>query len=170
MELPNRKKNRLDDFDYSAPFAYFVTLCTQDKKKILSDIVGDGFPVPKPCGIIAEEMIAEIPRKYPCVHVDKYVIMPNHIHMLLKIDGTGNPSPTLGNVIGWYKYQATKKINLSLQVSGERVFQRSYYDHVVRNEQDYLEIWNYIEGNASEWVAQRHINNGTGNPSPTAEG
>ena len=121
MEHPERKINRLTEYDYGQNGAYFVTICTQDRHKILSTIVGDGFPVPQPYGIIAEKYIARIPEKYPLVAVDKYVIMPDHIHLLLRFSwdlGTGDPSPTLGNVIGWYKYQVTKQINLLGQNRG----------------------------------------------------
>ena len=163
MEASSRKPNRISDYDYSLNGAYFVTVCTQDRKQILSDIVGDGFPVPKICGKIAEETIQRIPEKYPHVSVDKYVIMPDHIHILLRMEhtgaafclsneGTGDPSPTIGNVVGWYKYQATKQINLICNTPGERVFQRSYYDHVIRNQQDYTEIWEYIENNPRKWA------------------
>ena len=159
MELPERKPNRLTEYDYSTNGAYFVTICTHNRMKILSAIVGDGFPVPKPYGMIAEEFIRQIPVKYPTVMVDKYVIMPDHLHFLLRIDaddGTGNPSPTLGNVIGWYKYQVTKQINLRANHNGEKIFQRSYYDHVIRNQQDYDEIWEYIENNPRKWYLQTH--------------
>lgn len=111
MELPYRKPNRIGGYDYSQNGAYFVTICTQGRRRILSEIVGDGFPVPKPYGTITEEMIHQISIKYPEASVDRYVIMPDHIHMLLRIEqhfGTGNPSPTLGNIMGWYKYQVTK--------------------------------------------------------------
>ena len=148
MEQQYRHSNRIKGYDYSQNGAYFITVCTKDRKKILSYIVGDGSPVPKPYGIVAEKIIAQIPIKYPSVAVDKYVIMPDHIHMLLRFDmncGTGNPSPTLGNVMGWYKYQVTKQINQQSNSKGERVFQRSYYDHVIRNQHDYDEIWQYIE-------------------------
>ena len=157
MELPKRKPNRLSDYDYSQNGAYFVTICTQDRKPILSQIVGDGFPVPKPAGMIAEKMIAQIPEKYPSVTVDKFVIMPNHIHFLLRFDrdnGTGNPSPTLGTVIGWYKYQVTKLVNGRMNIQGEKLFQRSYYDHVIRNQKDYDEIGQYIENNPRKWFIQ----------------
>ena len=159
MERPERKANRLYEYDYSTGGAYFVTICTQDRRKILSSIVGDGFPVPKPCGNIAEKYIAKIPEKYPLVAVDNYVIMPDHIHLLLRFHwdlGTGNPSPTLGNVIGWYKYQVTKQVNLLAKTEGEKFFQRSYYDHVIRNQQDYDETWNYIENNPRKWFLQIH--------------
>lgn len=157
MEQQKRKPNRIADFDYSQNGAYFVTICTQDRRRILSDIVGDGFPIPKPCGTVAEELIHRISDKYPDVSIDKYVIMPDHIHMLLRIGqdpGTGNPSPTLGTIIGWYKYQVTKQVNLHFGQRAEKLFQRSYYDHVIRNQKDYDEIWQYIENNPRMWVIQ----------------
>lgn len=152
--MEQRKLNRIPKYDYSTNGAYFVTICTQDRKHILSAIVGDGFPVPKPIGKIAEEIIRQIPDKYPPVSVDKYVIMPDHIHLLLRFNwdaGTGSPSPTLENVIGWYKYQTTKQANLRMNTPGAKHFQRSYYDHVVRNQQDYNEVWEYIENNPKKW-------------------
>ena len=152
MQKQSRKHNRLENYDYSQNGAYFVTICTQDRKPVLSTIVGDGFPVPKPIGKISEEYIRWIAEKYPNVTVDRYVIMPDHIHILLRIDGTGNPSPTIGNVVGWYKYQVTKQANLLLNKPGEKLFQRSYYDHVIRNQQDYDEIWQYIENNPRKWL------------------
>ena len=95
MDLPKRKRNRLVHYDYSRAGAYFVTICTEERRKILCDILGDGKPVPKDPGIIAEEIIRKIPEKYASVCVDHYVVMPNHIHMLLRItehSGTGIPS------------------------------------------------------------------------------
>ena len=154
MEKPIRKPNRLRDYDYGQNGAYFVTICVHNRKPILSTIVGDGSPVPKICGNIVEEMIHKITKRFPGVNIDKYMIMPDHIHMLISIDneGTGNPSPTIGNIIGWFKYQTTKRINLLHNTMGNRIFQRSYYDHVIRNQQDYNEIWEYIANNPSKWM------------------
>lgn len=159
-EFCSRKPNRLPDFDYGSNGAYFVTICTEKRRNILSNIVGDGFPVPKRAGMIAETFIQMLPAKYPCARVDKYVIMPDHIHMILfieNVEGTGNPSPTLENIIGWYKYGVTKRINTEMGTSAERVFQRSYYDHVIRGEQDYVEIWEYIENNPRKRVLDRQV-------------
>jgi REP element-mobilizing transposase RayT len=61
----------------------------------------------------------------------------------------------LGNVIGWYKYQVTKLVNQQMNIQGKKLFQRSYYDHVIRNQQDYNEIWEYIENNPRKWVIQK---------------
>ncbi len=155
---PNRKPTRLKAYDYSRPGAYFITICTQNRRCILSEIVGEGFPLPKKAGEIAVKYIENISLRFPTVSVDKYVVMPNHIHMLLSIegyDGRGNPSPTqtadIKQVIGWFKYFVTKDINLITNRLGNRVFQRSYFDHVIRGEQDYREIWEYIENNPRKW-------------------
>lgn len=116
MDLPKRKQNRLKNFDYSENRAYFITICTQNEDQKLSKIaVGDGFPVPKLSanGKIVCEFIEAISEKFSAVSIDNYVIMPDHIHLLITIgsnnDWTGNPSPTVGNIIGWFKYQTTKK-------------------------------------------------------------
>lgn len=153
-ELPKRKRNRLENFDYSSNGAYFVTICTECRQKVLCEILEDGVAALSPSGIVARKVICEIQGKYPCVRVDKYVVMPNHIHLIIMIDGvdgTGDPSPALGNIIGWYKYQATKQINMRDGRFGKRVFQRSFHDHIIRGEKDYQKIWNYIDGNPAKW-------------------
>lgn len=154
MELPERKRNRLPRYDYSAAGAYFITICVHEKKNRLCRIVGDGSPVPKLPGIVSESFIRKIPEKYPSARVNKYVIMPNHIHMILFLEdrGTGNPSPTIGNIIGWFKYQVTKQVNGAAGTPGCRLFQRSFHDHVIRGEKDYAMIWKYIDNNPASWA------------------
>ena len=161
MELPKRKQNRLKEYDYSTAGAYFITMCTHERRNILCDIVGDGFSVPKPIGLLTQQMIEKIHEHFPSVQVDKYVIMPNHIHLLLSIfqgNGTGNPSPTIGNVVAWVKYQITKEANQRYGPSGRKMFQRSYHDHIIRDERDYREIWDYIEDNPRKWAEDRYYN------------
>ena len=81
MNLPRRKTNRLQDYDYSSNGVYFVTICTQHRRKLLSEIVGDdAHIVPKPFGRVAEKYIRNVPE------IEKYVIMPDHIHMLIRLD------------------------------------------------------------------------------------
>lgn len=155
-KLRKRKINRLENWDYSTNGGYFITICTDNRKHILSKIfVGDGFPVPQltKTGRIIEDYIKNINSKYPCVTVNQYVVMPNHIHLLLFIDnnGTGNPSPTVGNIIGWFKYNTTKSVNEKYNTAGRKLWQRSYYDHIIRDEKDYMEKRNYILTNPSKW-------------------
>ena len=90
--------------------------------------------------------------------VGNYVIMPNHIHLLLTIannDRRGDPSSTVVSAIGWMKYQITKDINVMRNTTGENVFQRSFYDHVIRNHEDYCEIAEYIQGNPFRWESDK---------------
>ena len=154
MEHPDRKPNRLTKYDYSQNGAYFVTLCTQDRRKILSSIVGDdAHIVPKPYGMIAEKYIHNVPE------IEKYIIMPDHIHMIIRLDNGAmwaspptNTTPQhnrVSNIVRSLKILVSKEI-------GEPIFQRSYYDHVIRNQQDYDEIWQYIENNPRKWFLQKH--------------
>jgi len=149
MELPQRKQNRLCDYDYSQNGAYFVTICTIDRKKVLSEIVGDdAHIVPKSYGCVVEKYIRNVPE------IEKYVIMPDHIHMIIRLDNgsmwASTPTNVMNNVssiVRSIKILTTKEI-------GEAIFQRSYYDHVIRNQKDYDEIWQYIDNNPRKWLLQ----------------
>ena len=156
MDLPNRKNNRLENFDYGKNGMYFITICTQNRRKILCEIVGGGaLAAPK----IKLSEIGEIAEKYilstnniPEITVDKYVIMPDHIHLLLwvrDINGTSKaPSPT-NNLISHSISTLKRFINKDV---GYNIFQRSYYDHVIRNQHDYDETWKYIDNNPINWI------------------
>lgn len=153
MEVRTRKRNRLTEYDYAAPNAYFITVCTQNRRNFFWDTVGATIGRPEEIpytiyGKIVKQHIGEIPRHYPAVSVDKYVIMPNHIHLLLQIntdeDGRAMPAPTISTLINQLKGAVTKK-------AGFPVWQKGFYDHVIRGEQDYREIWEYIAGNPFRW-------------------
>lgn len=153
MELPKRKPNRLPDFSYNTPGAYFITICLQNRKPILWEGVGASIARPQipplsAWGKIVDASIRDIPSHYPAVSVDNYVVMPNHIHLLLQIntDADGRPlsAPTISVVVQQLKGAITKQIGFS-------IWQKLFHDHVIRNEQDYLKIWNYIDGNPSKW-------------------
>ena len=161
MELPQRKPNRLCSCDYSQNGAYFVTVCTKDREKLLSEIVGDDARIVlKGCGKIAEKYMRNIPE------IEKYIIMPDHIHMIIRLDNGSmwastptnakedvsvgadahiRPRNMISNIVRSIKTLTTKEI-------GKSVFQRSYYDHIIRNRRDYDEIWEYIENNPRKWI------------------
>ena len=153
MELPNRKPNRLTEYDYSQPGAYFITICTHNKQMLFWENVGASIARPeKPqlsfYGNVVQEAILNIPKIYPTISVDNYVVMPNHIHLLLQIHtddrGRAMLAPTISKVVQQMKGYITTQLGVS-------VWQKLFHDHVVRGEKDYLEIWNYIEGNPSKW-------------------
>ena len=135
MDLPKRKRTRLENFDYSTPGAYFITICTKDRKCILGKIVGEGLrALPEITlsyiGKETEKTIQYINDNYVGVIVDKYVIMPNHIHLIVILnDSGGRGNPPLQNVIGQLKSYTTNKYNGTL-------WQRSYHDHIIRGKDD----------------------------------
>ena len=153
MEFQKRKPNRLKNYDYSQPNAYFITICTKNKEMLFWEYVGASIArTEKVClssyGRIVEEAISNIQTIYPAISVDNYVIMPNHIHLLLQIhtddNGRAMLAPTISKVIQQMKGYVTKKI-------GASIWQKLFHDHVIRDDAGYLKIWNYIEGNPSKW-------------------
>jgi len=159
MELPKRKTIRLKEYDYSLPGAYFITICVKNKKPILSDVfVGASNARPKEIrlskyGKIVDKTIKNIPFYYPAISIDNYVIMPNHIHLLIQIrsDNIGRPlvAPTIERVIQQMKGIITKQIGFS-------IWQKSFNDHIIRGNFDYKEIWEYIENNALKWREDKY--------------
>ena len=156
MDLPKRKPNRIPHFDYSTPSAYFITVCVQDRKCLLGSIVGGGdLDAPHVAltyiGQIVQRNI-ESSNQIPDVRVAKYVIMPNHIHIILLVDSassgtSGSPSPA--NAVVPHYMSVLKRF--CHKNAGYRFFQRSYHDHVIRGEKDYLKIWEYIDSNPARW-------------------
>ena len=171
MELPKRKQIRLPDYDYSAPGAYFVTVCTQDRRCILSDIaVGALHEAPAvsvrltQIGQVVDETIRSLPARYSKLSVDHYVIMPNHIHLLLRIEAdralreaplrADETRSLLAKAVGYLKMNSSKRIHEKHPEL--QLWQNGYYEHVIRNEKDHLEICEYMENNPARWVEDRY--------------
>ena len=153
----NRKNPRLADYDYSQQGGYFVTLCTHKKRCTLSRIVpGTAIEPVKirltELGQIASDMVSEIETRY-AITVPCFVVMPNHIHLLVMKDEKAGNTP-LGQIIGGYKSLITKRwrelCNSRGVIMGD-VWQRNYYDHILRNDDDYLEKAQYILTNPDRW-------------------
>ena len=138
-----RKSTRIPNYDYSSCNYYFLTICTHNRRCIF------GGPVSlNVYGVIAEEQLKRMDTHYDGVHVDKYVVMPNHVHMILKIDDTGYNS-NVNQIMAQYKSGVSRRIR---QISKEmQVWQRSFHDHIIRNQKSYEHIWNYIDGNPQCW-------------------
>ena len=165
MNLPQRKQIRLKSYDYSTPGAYFITICTHEKKCILADIVpvGEGLAPPETrlsaLGKIVNEQILSLSVRYPNISVDKYVIMPNHVHLLISLTdgespGGASPSPTVIDVVRTMK--SISALQCSKRFAVKPLWQRSFHEHVIRNDNDYHEIWNYIDTNPAKWTSDRY--------------
>ena len=151
-ELQKRKNIRLDGHNYSDAGAYFITICVKDGHEILWD--GEPFVGAASCrprlstaGEVVENEIAELSHIYDGVIVTNYVIMPNHIHMIVRISENGrqNAAPTLSRIIGQWKRTISMKLTYS-------IWQKSFHDHIIRDENDYKKIAEYIENNPQKWT------------------
>ena len=152
MELPKRKSPRIPGYDYSANGAYFITICTHQKKSLFGPVGADSISAR-----MIKRTFLETIQKYAYVKAPIYVVMPNHFHAIIEIERADMESaPTISQIIQAFKRLSTieyiKLVNENaLPPFDGKVWQRSFHDHVIRGEQDYLKIWNYIEGNPSKW-------------------
>ena len=153
--LPKRKSTRLQGYDYSHAGYYFITICTKDKQAILGQIVGADTSVrpqliKSEIGKIAENCWHVIERLNENVKTDIFCVMPNHIHGIIIIkDSGGQGRPPLQKIIQSYKSITTR---MCFPIGYRQIWQRSYHDHIIRNEADYQRIWQYIDENPVRWI------------------
>ena len=158
-ELVKRKLLRLQQFDYAAHYYYFITICCKDKRHWFGKVVGAAYMPPgqvclNETGKIAERNLLAIEKHTPQAKIEKYVIMPNHLHMILSIGcqdevpaGGIYAAPTVSGIMNSYKASVSRDV-------GFPVWQRSFYDHIIRNQHDFEEIWQYIDQNPLQWVLE----------------
>ena len=139
--FPQRKNPRMRHYDYTQPGYYFITICAKGKQCLF------GSPQRlNQYGEIAKWGLEEIEKHTQGIRVDKYVVMPNHIHGILVLT---DHATDLSGIIGQYKSAVTRRIR-AMRPDAE-IWQTSFHDHVIRNQQDYLRIWNYIDTNPMRW-------------------
>ena len=157
QEYPNRKRNRIENFDYATPGAYFITVCTKNREKLLWQSVGADIIRPpmvplSVIGTILEQGILQIETHYENVVVEKYCIMPDHLHLILQIksciDGRMISAPTVSTIIGSMKRWVSRQV-------GKSIWQKSFYEHVIRNQQDYDAAWEYIQNNPLKYAQKK---------------
>jgi putative transposase len=177
-KLYQRRSIRLREYDYSMPGGYFVTICTDDDRCILGKIVEEEMRLNE-MGKIVAQCWHEIPNHFPCVELDAFVAMPNHIHgiIVIKDDGSGiqlnghkdlvgveNFQPlqkkfqhvtpkSLGSIIRSYKAAVTRECRVR-NCRGFR-WQRNYYDHIIRDDKDLDNIREYIANNVLQWILDK---------------
>ena len=170
QKLHCRKSIRLKNYDYSSNGYYFVTICVQNRENLFGEIVGAtlcGRPN-NPDKIITKWLL-ELENKFNDIKIDEYIIMPNHIHFIIKRMGehtgsmgehTGSTGDHIGaplrDIIGWCKTMTTNEYIAGVK-SGKfipfkgRLWQRNYYEHIIRNYDDYINIAEYIQNNPLKW-------------------
>ena len=171
----HRRSIRLKGYDYSQAGYYFVTICCYQRQCLFGEIV-DGVMRLNQYGEIVAETYQWLSSRYPYVHLDKWIIMPNHFHGIIVLTdklcrGASQSAPTttnnselkrkpLGRLIGAFKTVSTKKINLIRNAPGTAIWQRNYYEHIIRNEESLNRIRQYIINNPLSWqIDQLHPDN-----------
>jgi putative transposase len=179
LSKQNRHSIRLKGYDYSLPGGYFITICVIKGEFLLGEIK-NGDSILSDIGEIVDKYWLSLPTRFPMAILDKYAIMPNHFHGILIIDdhrrgevpspsltnplfdktklnksGGGTPPlqemPTLGQMIAFFKYKSTKEINLLIRIIPGPFWQRNYYEHIIRNEDDLHQTRKYIMENPLKW-------------------
>jgi putative transposase len=166
MDLRHRKRMRLGGFDYSEEGMYFVTICTHERREVFGSIVTSVGSRHASTSIIKLNQSGEIikknweilPNHYP-VELDILQIMPDHVHFVIKIinlSGEACLAPTrqLSSIVGSFKSQCTMEIRQCLKREYYQLWQRGYYDHIIRNDNDLNRIRNYISENPSKWAEE----------------
>lgn len=171
-EVHHRRSIRLKGFDYSRQGAYFVTICTHERECLLGAIV-EGAMVLSETGQIAQFVWDDLPNHVAGCVPSEFIVMPNHVHGIVLLVGAGSkpargagadvpektwaglePAPTrqtLSEIVRQFKTFSARRINAMRSTQGVPVWQRNYYEHVIRNEDDYHRIAEYITTNPARW-------------------
>jgi putative transposase len=177
-EVHYRRSIRLRGYDYSQSGLYFVTICIQNHECRLGAIIGENIQLTVGGWIVYQSWF-EIPQHFPNVQLDEFVVMPNHIHVIIVIndnnyvrrkeeeggeekEGGETPplrKPTLGQIVAYYKYRTTKIINELDDTQGSRLWQRNYYEHIIRDEKELFATRQYIANNPINWAKDKNNRN-----------
>ena len=161
--MEKRKRPRLKHYDYSQAGYYFITISVAQRLPVLSR-VGRGLAPAEPptvsltaIGHIAYVQLMSLPKRYPNLQIDRCVMMPDHIHMILCLEETAgaSPRPTVPDIIGAYKSLTTRAINQAMHTPGKQFFQPSFYEHIIRSEASYIEICRYLDENPQKWLLRK---------------
>ena len=161
--IHNRRSIRLQEFDYTQPAAYFITICTYQRENSLGNIEQNQMRLNKFGKIVADHW-QHLPGFFSNVKLDEWVIMPNHIHGIILLHSQKNlisgPSPTkkpavksgsINAIIQNFKSTSTRKINSLMNQRGVPFWQRNYYEHIIRNDDSLHQIREYIHNNPIQW-------------------
>ena len=181
----HRRSIRLKNYDYTQPGAYFVTICTHQRTSLFGQVVDGEMAVNELGEIVRQEWFctAQV-RPYVKLFADEFVVMPNHIHGIIWITNhvgaqrdcaptprgstPNNVAPgSLGAIIRAFKSAATKRINIHRGTPGAPVWQRNYYEHIIRNDRALHTIRRYIANNPMRWHLDRYNPDAVG-PDPEA--
>ena len=164
---PQRRQSRLKDYDYTASGAYFFTVCTYNRACILGEVV-EHEVILTPLGMMVESAWQDVPNHYQHVRIDQSIVMPNHIHGIVRIElsdrgpardpgrspthRNGTAPESLAAIVGSFKARVTRQSRRAMMLSAEaRLWQRGFYDHAIRSDRALERIREYIVNNPAQW-------------------
>ncbi|MFC1618133.1 transposase [Patescibacteria group bacterium] len=159
LDTDVRRSPRLSDYDYSKTGYYFVTFNTQNRICFFGDVVNHGMILDQ-AGEMIEKWWRKIAEKFSFVSLDEFIIMPNHLHGILQLQEQNDCSDRLSSlpdIIGWIKTMTTNEYirnvdNLNWPSFDQKLWQRSFYDRIIRNEGELKRIREYIKNNSFNWI------------------
>lgn len=163
----HRRSIRLKSYDYSRAGAYFVTICIKDRECLFGEVI-DGNMQLNDTGRAVQAEWVRLPERFQSVDLDDFVIMPNHLHCIIHVGaglappgrgaenkGAASSAPTLGDILRAFKSISAIAVNRLLGRSGRSLWQRNYYEHIVRSENELACIREYIANNPAQWALDR---------------
>ena len=170
-EIHHRRSIRLKNYDYRQSGAYFITICIQNRECLLGGIENRCITLNE-YGRAVEQTWLNVPHHFVNVEIDAAVVMPNHFHGIVILRNPTTPkalmsdaipsitrskviNPSLGQVVAYFKYQSTKRINNMRNTHGIKVWQRNYYERIIRNEVALATIRAYIATNPEKWIVDK---------------
>lgn len=170
-DIHHRRSIRLKNYNYSQAGLYFITICVHDRLPLFGKII-DGEMLLNAAGYMVANQWLLLPYRFPSIVLHEYVVMPNHFHGVIESVGAIpcgclifcgcpekegiNPAPTVGDVVGAFKSLSTNEYIRNVkqnewQPFNKKLWQRNYYEHIIRNEEAYLKIAEYIQTNPLRW-------------------
>ena len=159
VAIHHRRSIRMRGYDYSQPGSYYVTLCTEGKEHLFGQIV-EGEMHRNECGDCVARCWQWLAKQYPYIDLDEWIVMPNHLHGIINITDSRGGSrtaltkrKTLGSLVGAFKTVSTEDINQLRGTPTRTLWQRDFYDHIIRNEDELNKIREYIRTNPLQWAS-----------------
>ncbi len=144
---PQRKNIRLKYYDYTTEGMYFITICIKDRKNILGNIKDEKIKLTE-TGETVKKYIQTVEKIYKNIKVDEYIVMPNHIHIIMQVFNKNDIS--ISRIVKQYKGYITKEI-------GQSIWQKSFYEHIIRSEEEYYVIKEYVKNNIINWQKDKYF-------------
>ncbi len=154
LNFTHRKSIRLKGYDYSQNGLYFITICIKNRENLLGEINNKELLL-NDAGKMIEQFCLNLEERFQNIKCDNYIVMPNHLHFILEIEHK-NTETTLSKIIQWFKTETTNEYIRNVKYNNWKPFdcklwQRNYYEHIIRNETEYENIFNYINNNPANW-------------------